>query len=357
MSSDSFECSICSQGQTKKVCISCEQKCVDFLNQALQPLQHAKNNVDDITEGIDKVAVDNVTTCASCGKEGKDSDMNTCNKCKMVKYCNAACKKKHRSRHKKACQKRVAELHEEQLFKEVDPDECPICMLPFLLDESQSAFKSCCGKVICHGCMYAMKVSEGKDLCAFCRKPPPCSIEENVKRLKMLMEKDNADAFHMLAGCYNDGLMATSQEPDYQKANELWLKAGELGSSEAYNSLGVSYDQGDGVEIDKMKAKHYWELAAINGHINARYNLAILEGQASAGHENSLDAVKNYHRALRHFVIAGRAGHEGSLDMVKAGFENGLITKDEYANTLRANQMRQDEMKSDERNKAAVFMY
>ena len=47
-----------------------------------------QNNVDTITDGIDRVALlDNVSTCACCGKEGNSDDMNTCNKCKMVKYC------------------------------------------------------------------------------------------------------------------------------------------------------------------------------------------------------------------------------------------------------------------------------
>ena len=41
-----------------------------------------------------------VEVCANCGKEG--SDLNICNKCKSIKYCNAACKKKHRSKHKKS---------------------------------------------------------------------------------------------------------------------------------------------------------------------------------------------------------------------------------------------------------------
>ena len=49
-----------------------------------------------------------VDVCANCGKEG--SDLNICNKCQMVKYCNAACKKKHRSKHKKKCERRMAEL-------------------------------------------------------------------------------------------------------------------------------------------------------------------------------------------------------------------------------------------------------
>jgi len=94
-----------------------------------------------------------MSTCANCGKEGNSCDMNACNKCKSVKYCNAACKKKHRHKHKKACEKRVAELHEEALFKDPPPpDECPICMLPLPLDASQTDFETCCGTVICHGC-------------------------------------------------------------------------------------------------------------------------------------------------------------------------------------------------------------
>jgi len=99
---------------SKKECTSCEQ-----------------NNVDNITAGINEVAILNdMSACANCGKEGNSDDMNTCNKCKMVKYCNAACKKKHRSKHKKKCKRRVAELHDEQLFKDHPPnEECPLCFL------------------------------------------------------------------------------------------------------------------------------------------------------------------------------------------------------------------------------------
>src|SRR6056300_1646230 len=110
------------------------------------------------------------TNCASCGKEG--GNLNTCNKCNMVKYCNAACKKKHRSKHKKACERRVADLHDEELFKEHPPrEDCPICLLPLPLDVGQTTFKSCCGKTICNGCIHAMREEargRGKvNLCAF----------------------------------------------------------------------------------------------------------------------------------------------------------------------------------------------
>ena len=120
------------------------------------------------------------TNCAACGKEG--GNLNTCNKCKMVKYCNAACKKKHRSKHKKACERRVAELHDEELFKEPPPrEECPICFLPLPLDVGQSSFSSCCGKIICCGCIVAINEEargRGKiNLCAFCREPYSSSDE------------------------------------------------------------------------------------------------------------------------------------------------------------------------------------
>ena len=66
--------------------------------------------------------IDTTTVCAACGKEG--GNLNTCNKCNMVKYCNAACKKKHRSRYKSLCERKQ---HDEALFKEHPPrDDCPI---------------------------------------------------------------------------------------------------------------------------------------------------------------------------------------------------------------------------------------
>ena len=105
-------------------------------------------------------SINDVTiTCAACGKEGDGDNMNTCNKCKAVKFCNAACKKKHRKTHKKKCEIRAAELHEEALFKEhLPPEECPVCFLPLPHEQVYTTFKSCCGKLICNGCTHAMAI-------------------------------------------------------------------------------------------------------------------------------------------------------------------------------------------------------
>ena len=295
---------------------------------------------------------DTITLCANCGKgEESTGDLKACTACKMVKYCNRDCQIAHRPKHKKACKKRTAELHDEELFK--DPphrEECPICMLPLPIDERESTFKSCCGKLICVGCIHAMIMEEirrGKKkeewgLCAFCRTLRPSSDEEEAKRLDKIMEKGNAMAFCVHAGYYVHGSHGLQQ--NLAKATELWLKAGKLGCAEAYYNLGYSYDIGWGAEADKKKAKHYYELAAINGNIKARHNLGCNEYNTG-----------NYHQAYKHYIIAAKSGFRPSLDKIKEGFTKGFVTKDEYASTLRAYHESQTEMKSEARDKAAEF--
>ena len=318
-----------------------DQQCVggeEMISNTKECISREQNDVKNITEGINRVAVrDDMSTCANCGKEG--DSLKTCTACFMVKYCNRDCQIAHRKQHKKECKKRAAELYDEKLFKEVEPEECPICMLPLPIDSNQSAFESCCGKRICNGCIYAMDMSEGKDLCAFCRTPPPSSDEEYLKRLNKLMNNGNGGgACFLLAGHYANGRKGLPR--DIQKAVEFNLKAGELGCAEGYFNLGLAYRDGRGVELDEKKANHYYELAAMNGDIYARNNLGCIEGHAG-----------NEHRAMKHFMLAARAGMKDSLEMVKIGFRNGKVTKDEYANTIRAYHKSIDGMKSESRDK------
>ena len=128
---------------------------------------------------------------------------------------------------------------------------------------------------------------------------------------------------------------------DWAKANELYLKAGELGYADAYKNLGNSHLDGEGVEIDKKKAKQYYELSAVKGCASARYNLGYVESETG-----------NQQRAKKHYLLAARAGLCKALDMVKTGFMNGAVTKEEYLHALRAYQKRNDEMKSEAWDKA-----
>ena len=227
-----------------------------------------------------------IECCANCGK-GEDENINlkACVACKLVKYCNRDCQIAHRPQHKKACIRRAAELHDEKLFEDPPPpDDCPICFLP-LPGTDETLFKACCGKLICDGCnctvimkyMGKGKKKEDIGLCPFCREPPVRSDEE-VGGVKKLMEKGNAVAYNQLARFYDDGRMGLPQ--DYTKANELYLKAGELGDAVAYYNLGQSYKNGLNVDRDDQKAKYFYELAAMRGEVNARYNLGMIEGRA-----------------------------------------------------------------------------
>ena len=104
----------------------------------------SKSNDDDVCEvagQLEKMSTvdNNKSVCANCGKDDSSNEINNiCNKCKQVKYCNAACKKKHRHKHKKECDEhirlateRAAKQHDEKLFKEPPSQygDCPICFL------------------------------------------------------------------------------------------------------------------------------------------------------------------------------------------------------------------------------------
>ena len=82
----------------------------------------------------------------------------------------------------------------------------------------------------------------------------------------------------------------------------------------------------------------------MNGDVYARHNLGGLELQAC-----------NYYRAMKHFILAASAGYKDSLDTVKEGFMNGHVSKDQYANTLRAYQKSRGEMESKARDKAEAY--
>ena len=268
--------------------------------------------------------------------------MNICNGCKLVKYCNAKCKKKHRGKHKKKCQRRAAELHDEVLFKQPSPrDECPICMLPLPIDFGGTGYRACCGKIICNGCHDAAALADNRQLCPFCRTPD-VSGDEAVERLKKRAEGDDAQALYNLGCLYNSGIRGLPQ--NYEKATKLWLRAGELGNAMAYYNAAICYENGEGVERDEAKAKYYWELGAMGGDVMARHNLRVVEAEAG-----------NMKRAMKHWMISVGAGCDMSLKAIRGCFMHGAATKDDFEKALRAHKEAADEMKSDQREAAAAF--
>ena len=99
--------------------------------------------------------------------------------------------------------------HKEALFNQPPPnDDCPICLstLPSLMTGSK--YQTCCGKVICSGCIHAVIIMDEYAKCPFCRSPHPKSDEEIVERTKKRVEKDDAIAIHNLGWYYHMGNQA-----------------------------------------------------------------------------------------------------------------------------------------------------
>ena len=236
---------------------------------------------------------------------------------------------------------------DEDLFNEPpQPEDCPICFLRLPTLYTGRRYKTCCGKVICSGCIHAPVYDNNgnkvEKKCPFCRVPAPKTHEEVINQLKKRMEVGDAEAMYCLGCDYSRGELGLPQNAD--KALELWHRAAELGHVGSYYNIGSAYFHGRGVGRDETKAIHYWELAAIGGDVKSRHNLGIFEIKTG-----------NTERALKHFMIAVGSGHNWSLKKIKQLYAKGHATKDDYANALRARQAYLVEIKSNQRDKAAAF--
>jgi hypothetical protein len=294
-----------------------------------------------------KDADDSKHQCAACGdSDDGGGSLKACAACNLVKYCNRTCQIAHWPAHKKACKERVAELFDEKLFKQPPPNEdCPICYLRLPIDVDQCKYQSCCGKMLCVGCVYAHVVAAakiGKGKCIFCRSEVSSSNEEDIKRMKKRVEANDAQAMCSLGECYQFEKKGLRQ--DHAKALELLHKSAKLGHRHAHFGLSFCYRNRGIVEKNTRKATYHAQLAAMAGCAQARYNLGCEEENAG-----------NMDRAHKHWMISANDGFDLSMKAVQDGYKSGFVTKDDYAKTIRAHGNSIDEMKSDNRDRAAAF--
>ena len=332
---------------SEKKCTSCDQKLDNVKTNDVEIDNASSVNSDMLL----KEEVNSGSMEAS--DSAKEGATNTCNKCKQVKYCNAACKKKHRHKHKKDCEEHLrraaevqeeerrlaAELYDKELFKQPPTlGDCPKCnkRLPTL--GSGRKYKACCGKVICNGCIYAVQKADGSavGICPFCKTQAPESYEKYMEQLMKRVKMNDAEAIYVLGVHYAQG------KKDWKKALELWELTPDLGH--AYSTIGNSYSKGNGVEKDKKKAEHYYRLGAMKGCAHARHNLGVMESNTG-----------NMDRAIKHYMIAIKGGYHDSLKDIKKLFMLGYATKDEYTKALQAYQKYLGEIKTSQRDEAAAF--
>ncbi len=146
------------------------------------------------------------SSCASCGiTENDDIKLKNCAACYLVRYCSVQCQREHRSKHKRACRKRAAELHDEILFKQPEGShmgDCPICILPLPL--GQNRVMGCCSNLICSGCYYTNQKREIEQRldpkCPFCRQLLPRSNEEADRNQRKRAEANDPVAVREVGG-------------------------------------------------------------------------------------------------------------------------------------------------------------
>ena len=292
---------------------------------------------------------DAMQLCASCGVAGGDDiKLKNCDDCDLVRYCGVKCQREHRSKHKMECKKRAAELKDELLFQQPESThdgDCPICCLPVPIDPQKSTLTSCCSKMICVGCIYANAMREIEERllpkCPFCRKAWVSKDDEEIEINKQLMKRvevnDPVAMYSMGTGKY--------KREDYKAAFGYLTKAAAMGNIDAHFQLSRMYDKGEGVEKDERKEMHHLEQAAIGGHPQARYNLAIIEERKN----------RRVDRAVKHYIIAANLGCDDSLSSLKNAYKAGLMSKDDFAAALRGYQTAINTMKSPQREEATKF--
>ena len=296
--------------------------------------------------------------CSSCGK--KSDAVKLCNGCKGVGYCDIACQRNHRGKHKQECNRIKKELDKRggkldlgmvldigPLGKLPPQEECPICMRALPLHSMLQTYYACCGKTICGGCdlQHELKSQElVAETCAFCRTAAPESDEEIVARLRKRVELKDPNALFSMAMKYGDGTHGLPV--DEVKCIDLMRQAAALGFPSAQYQLGNFHHYGEmGLGQNEVKALKYWEKAAEGGDLTSLHNLGCIEADRG-------DLVA----AMRHWRLSASGGYKRSMGALIAWFEDGLLHHGDLAETLQVFYFARAEMRSDDRDSYIEYL-
>ncbi|KAK1746749.1 Sel1-like repeat family protein [Skeletonema marinoi] len=352
--------------------------------------------------------------CASCGiAEVDEIKLKECSACDLVRYCSDACQREHNSQHQQECKKRAAELRDEILFKQPESTnigDCPICMVPLPLDSTKSIMWSCCSKIICNGCAHANGLRERKEKlghsCPFCRKPVPSTKKQCDKQIMKRIAANDPVAMHQKG-------MQQYRKGDYRRAFEYYTRAAELGDAAAQYGLGRMYEFGKGVEKDEGKEYTIWKRLQLGGipvlgvHLDGKNGaklgdddsmemlmIAFKSGLVSkddlasalrahqaaemqprvrqgthSNHYNLLPLLlvsimyyegqgveKDKKKDVYHLEQAAIGGHPNARHNLVVCYRKGFVSKEDFAEALRARQVAVNFMKSPQRDKAKVAL-
>jgi TPR repeat protein len=224
------------------------------------------------------------------------------------------------------------------LFCEQFPpkQKCPKCNLA-LPPGQGSTYNTCCGTTVCGGCNNIKAFH-----CISCGRLAHRDENEVIKRVKQRMKLGDPTAYNVMGLCHQNGM---GVKQDYEKAIELFTKAGELGHAAAFGNIASLHDDGRGVSLNILKAKYYYGKAAIMGDHSSRHNLGCIEGKDG-----------NLEKAMKHFRIAAKNGVKESLEILREKVAGGMMEQSDFDSILQDYERSINEIKSEQRDLAAALL-
>ena len=246
-----------------------------------------------------------------------------------------------------------------------DPqDECVLCCYPLPLEEHESVYHECCGHVICNGCTVARRrtldigtnvkkpikgskeeeeefmlilCSEWPIVCPFCRKGVPENDTEFLKRLyRRIDEYNDPRAMNMLGFYYLKGESGLTR--NLKKAEEFFKRSYALGDPVAAHHLsGLHREHFQ----NKVLSIQYAEEGARRGDCSCMTFLAYCAARSG-----------NWEEATRQYMMAARSGNDIAMKKIMEFYQIKLLSKDDFATTLRAHKAANDKGKNEAREYA-----
>jgi len=124
------------------------------------------------------------------------------------------------------------------------------------------------------------------------------------------------------AGDLEDG-NAAYDRGDYATALSKYMKAAEQDDASAQNTLGLMYDQGQGVPQNNDQELYWFLKSAERGYLRAQYNLAVM-------YQFGQRVPVNYKQSVYWFMMAAEQGHTTSQHSLGVIYAEGRGVPRDY---------------------------
>jgi hypothetical protein len=148
----------------------------------------------------------------------------------------------------------------------------------------------------------------------------PQSAPVDVSSLRKAAEQGDTETENSLGLMFENG-QGVSQ--DYTQAIYWWRRAAEQGNVKAQYNLGISYERGKGVTKDDSQAVYWYRKAADQGLSDAQYNLGVF-------YEKGRAVSQDYAQAFYWYSKAAEQGSAVAQDNLAVLYESGQGVPQDY---------------------------